>query len=131
LIALIIFSVLVILPIFEIYLLIQGAGVIGTIPVILLTIGTAALGSFLIKQQGLAAMRSAQRDVDAGQAPVASVVDGVGLLVAAPFLLTPGFITDGFGFLLLVPFVRHEVARMLLRKIQKMKDNGQVVILKR
>ena len=128
---LLIFAVLVLLPILEIYLLIQGAGIIGTIPVILLTIGTAALGSFLLRRQGLSVMRTAQQDMSEGRAPVASVVDGVGLLVAAPFLLTPGFITDAFGFLLLVPMVRHAAARALLRRLRALKDQGGVVIIRR
>ncbi|MEM9837857.1 MAG: FxsA family protein [Pseudomonadota bacterium] len=127
---LLIFVALILTPIAEIFLLIEGASVIGTIPVILLTIGTAALGTFLIKRQGLSVMQTAQREMDEGRPPVQSVVDGVGLLVAAPFLLTPGFITDGVGFLLLVPAVRHAAARAILRKIQAMKDSGTITIIK-
>ena len=127
---LLILIALVLVPIAEIFLLIEGAGVIGTIPVILLTIGTAALGTFLIRRQGLSAMQAAQRDVEAGRAPVASVVDGVGLLVAAPFLLTPGFITDGVGFLLLVPAIRHAAARAILRRLKAMQDRGTITIIK-
>lgn len=128
---LILFAVLILVPILEIFLLIEGAGIIGTIPVILLTIGTAALGTFLIRRQGLSALRAAQKDMDEGRPPVQAVVDGVGLLVAAPFLLTPGFITDTFGFILLVPFVRHAVARAALRRLKRAQEKGKVVIIRR
>ncbi|MEM1381002.1 MAG: FxsA family protein [Pseudomonadota bacterium] len=127
---LLIFAFLILIPIAEIFLLIEGAGVIGTIPVILLTIGTAALGTFLIKRQGLAAMQTAQLDMNEGRPPVQSVVDGVGLLVAAPFLMTPGFITDGVGFLLLIPGIRHAAARAILKKIKSMQADGKVTIIR-
>lgn len=119
------------MPILEITLLIQGAMWIGVLPVILLTIGTAALGTFLIRQQGLSAMRQLQRDMQEGAPPVASAVDGAALLVAAPLLLTPGFITDGIGFLLLVPPFRRALARAALRRLRRMQERGQVVIIRR
>lgn len=129
--ALFIFLALIVLPILEITLLIKGAFAIGILPVILLTIGTAALGTFLIKRQGLAALRQLQADMQQGTPPVASVVDGAALLVAAPLMMTPGFITDGVGFLLLVPPVRYAVARMALRRIKKAQENGNIVIIRR
>ena len=129
--ALIFFLLLVAMPIVEITLLIQGAFAFGIIPVILLTIGTAALGSFLIKRQGLSAMNQLRRDMGEGTPPVASVVDGAALLVAAPLLLTPGFVTDGIGFLLLVPPLRHAAARMVLRRLKRMQEQGNIVIIRR
>lgn len=129
--ALIFFLVLIAMPIIEITLLIQGAFAFGIVPVILLTIGTAALGSFLIKRQGLSAMNQLRADMNGGRPPVASVVDGAALLIAAPLLLTPGFVTDGIGFLLLVPPFRHAAARMALRRLKQMQENGNVVIIRR
>ena len=129
--ALIFFLLLVAMPIIEITLLIQGAFAFGIVPVILLTIGTAALGSWLVKRQGLSAMTQLRRDMGEGRAPVASAVDGAALLVAAPLLLTPGFVTDGIGFLLLVPQVRHAAARMALRRLKRMQERGNVVIIRR
>jgi UPF0716 protein FxsA len=126
--ALILFFLLIVMPIIEIFLLIQGAMAFGVVPVILLTIGTAALGTFLIKRQGLRAVQELRADMAQGRPPVGSVVDGAALLVAAPLLMTPGFVTDSFGFLLLVPFVRREAARMVLRRLKKMHDDGRVVI---
>ncbi|NNU15596.1 FxsA family protein [Parvularcula sp. ZS-1/3] len=129
--ALIFFVALVLMPIIEITLLIQGAMAFGIIPVIGLTIGTAALGTFLIKRQGLSTMNQLRADMAAGQPPVASVVDGAALLVAAPLLLTPGFVTDGIGFLLLVPPLRHAAARYALRRLKRAQENGKVIIINR
>lgn len=129
--ALLLFFLLIAMPIIEITLLIQGAFAFGIIPVILLTIGTAALGSFLIKRQGLSAMNQLRRDMGEGRVPVASAVDGAALLVAAPLLLTPGFVTDGIGFLLLVPPVRHAAARWALRRLKRLQEQGNVVIIRR
>lgn len=129
--ALIILLVLVGMPILEITLLIKGAMAFGLPLVILLTIGTAALGTILIRHQGLSTMRQLQVDMAEGRPPVASVVDGAALLVAAPLLMTPGFVTDAIGFLLLVPAVRRNAARMALRRLQRMHDDGKVVIIRR
>jgi UPF0716 protein FxsA len=129
--ALLFFFLLIIMPIVEIFLLIQGAMAFGVVPVILLTIGTAALGTFLIKRQGLKALSELRGDMAAGRPPVGSVVDGAALLVAAPLLMTPGFVTDIFGFLLLVPPLRREVARAVLRRVKKMSDEGRIVIMRR
>lgn len=129
--ALVLFILLIGLPIVEITLLIQGAMIIGVIPVILLTIGTAALGTFLIRQQGLSTIRQLQNDMREGRPPVASVVDGAALLVAAPLMMTPGFVTDGIGFLLLIPPLRHAAARMALRRIKRAQERGNIVIIRR
>ncbi|GGY36040.1 FxsA family protein [Parvularcula lutaonensis] len=128
---LVLFILLIGLPIVEITLLIQGAMIIGVLPVILLTIGTAALGTFLIRQQGLTAIRALQRDLKEGRPPVASVVDGAALLVAAPLMMTPGFVTDAIGFLLLIPPLRHAAARMALRRIRRAQERGNIVIIRR
>lgn len=119
------------MPILEITLLIKGAMAFGLPLVILLTIGTAALGTVVIRHQGLATVQQLQADMAEGRPPVASVVDGAALLVAAPLLMTPGFVTDGIGFLLLVPPLRHAAARMALRRLQKMQEDGSVIVIRR
>jgi len=129
--ALVLFAVLIALPIVEIFLLIQGAIAFGVIPVILLTISTAALGTFLIRRQGLSTLNQLRTDMADGRPPVAPVVDGAALLIAAPLLMTPGFVTDGFGFLLLVPPFRHWVARLVLRRLKKAQEDGRVIIINR
>jgi UPF0716 protein FxsA len=85
------------------------------------------LGGWIIRLQGLAALNGARRDLEAGRAPVDSAVDGALLLVAAPLLMTPGFITDAAGFLLLVPAIRRFLGRAALRAIRRRLDRGDTI----
>lgn len=104
-------------PLAEIALLIKIGEVIGVVPTVGLVVLTAVIGVALLKRQGLAAMAEAQRALDAGELPVDSVIDGVCLLVAGAFLLTPGLITDTAGFLLLVPALRRRLGRWALARL--------------
>ena len=105
-------------PIAEIYVLLMAAEAFGPLPVLAACLGTAFLGGFLIRMQGLAALNAARKDLEVGSLPVDSAVDGALLIVAAPFLMTPGFITDAAGFLLLLPPVRRLIARFALRAVR-------------
>ncbi len=105
-------------PIAEIYVLLTAAQVIGVFPVIGLCLMTAFLGGFIIRYQGLAALNAAREDLETGRLPVDSVVDGALLIIAAPLLMTPGFLTDAAGFLLLVPPLRRMIARLALKSIR-------------
>jgi UPF0716 protein FxsA len=110
-------------PLAEIAVFIKVGEVIGLAATIALVIATAVIGVALLKRQGLAALARAQQSVDAGELPVESVVDGMALLVAGAFLLTPGLITDTAGFLLLVPAFRHGFARWI---IARLKASGRI-----
>ena len=115
---LILVALFIIGPIAEIYVLLTAAEAFGVFPVILACLGTAFLGGFLIRLQGLRALYAARADLETGRLPVDSAVDGALLVVAAPFLMTPGFITDSVGFLLLIPLVRRLIARAALKAIR-------------
>ncbi|WP_428407299.1 FxsA family protein [Hyphococcus sp.] len=115
---LILAALFIIGPIAEIYVLLTAADAFGILPVILACLGTAFLGGFLIRLQGLQALNAARADLETGRLPVDSAVDGALLVVAAPLLMTPGFITDSAGFLLLIPPVRRLLARMALKAIR-------------
>lgn len=104
-------------PLIELALLIKVGEIIGVFATVALVIATAVIGVSLLKRQGLAALNKAQQTVDAGEFPVESVVDGVCLLVAGAFLLTPGLLTDTAGFLLLVPGFRRGIAHWLFGKL--------------
>ncbi len=106
-------------PLAEIAVFIKVGEVIGIGATVALVILTAVIGVALLKRQGLAAMAKARDSVDAGDLPVESVIDGVCLLVAGAFLLTPGLITDTAGFLLLVPALRHGFARWAFAKFRE------------
>ena len=120
-------------PIAEIYVLLKAGGAFGVLPVLAACVGTAMLGGVLIRLQGLAAINNARRDMNAGHPPVAAAVDGALLVVAAPFLMTPGFLTDAVGFALLVPAVRRWLGQVALAEIRRRMDRGdaRVTIIER
>lgn len=120
---------LVVLPFAEIYVLIQAGTVFGAWWVILATIATAVIGGLILRIQGLNALNRLRQDLAGNSAPVEPVVDGVFLLIAAPFLMTPGFITDAIGFALLIPFVRHAIARAFLKRIRGSIERGESSII--
>jgi len=93
-------------PLVEIWLLIEIGGIIGSVPTILLIASTGFVGVFLAKYQGLAVLRKMQMDMEAGIMPGDPMFDGACILVGGALLLTPGLITDLVGFSLLLPFTR-------------------------
>ena len=100
------FFLFVAVPIIEIALFIQIGDLIGLFPTLLIVIATAALGTWLVRGQGLATLSTLRNQVDTFQNPTQQLAHGAMILFAGALLLTPGFFTDGFGFLLLVPRFR-------------------------
>ena len=113
--AFIIFFFMIGIPIAEIAFFIEVGGRIGLWPTIGTIILTAMIGTFLLRQQGLATIQKVQLSLEENRLPLAEVFDGLCLLVAGVLLLTPGFVTDSFGFLLFFPpfrmLLRHALAR--------------------
>jgi UPF0716 protein FxsA len=109
------FLIFLLVPVIEIYLLIQVGGIIGAIPTIAMVILTAVVGSALIRQQGFSTLQRARQGMAAGQVPAMEMMEGVALVIAGALLLTPGFFTDAIGFLLLVPPFRRWAIRTALR----------------
>lgn len=104
------------IPLLEVMLLIRVGGVIGALPTVALVVLTAVIGVALLRRQGLATLQRVQQSVDAGRLPALEMVEGMGLLLAGAFLLTPGFFTDALGFALLVPALRRLLAAWVLRR---------------
>lgn len=104
------FSILLIIfllvPIIEIYLLIEVGGVIGALPTVFLVVFTAVLGAWLLRIQGFSTLNRVRQTLAAGGIPAFEMLEGLILLVAGALLLTPGFFTDTIGFLCLMPAVR-------------------------
>jgi UPF0716 protein FxsA len=94
-------------PILEIAVFIEAGERIGLWPTLGAVILTAVVGTALLRLQGLSTLARARESLEAGQLPVAEVFDGICLLIGGALLLTPGFVTDAVGFLLLIPPVRH------------------------
>lgn len=100
------FLIFVAVPIVEIYLLLEVGGVIGAIPTIALVVLTAAAGAALVRTQGFSTIMHVRRSMEAGEVPAVAIIEGIVLLVAGALLLTPGFLTDAFGFGCLIPPLR-------------------------
>jgi UPF0716 protein FxsA len=99
-------------PILEIVVFIEAGGYIGLWPTVGAVILTAIIGSALLRHQGLSTRARPQETGAAGRLPMTEVFDGLCILVGGALLLTPGFITDTAGFLLLVPPVRDILRRL-------------------
>ena len=97
---------LLVVPFAELYVLLQVGHVIGIANTIAVLIVVSVVGAWLVKREGLATWRRAQRAVDEGRVPATELVDGVLILFAGALLLTPGFLTDVVGIFLLLPPVR-------------------------
>jgi len=109
-------ALFLIVPIIEIYLLIQVGGVIGAIPTVFLVVFTAVLGALLLRQQGFATLGRVRESMARGELPAQQLLEGVLLLFGGALLLTPGFLTDAIGFICLLPPLRQRLIRWLLRR---------------
>ncbi len=85
------------IPIVEMWILIEVGGWIGALPTIGLVVLTATIGLSLLKQQGLSTLLRARRKMDEGAIPASELVSGVMIAVGGALLLTPGFVTDALG----------------------------------
>ena len=119
------FLIFLLVPIAEIYLLIQIGEVIGGGWTVLGVVSTALLGAWLVKLQGVLTLQRAVRNMREGQAPALEIVEGLFLLVAGALLITPGFVTDAIGFLCLTPSLRRNFAGKVLQRIGRAMANRQ------
>lgn len=107
------FIAFIVVPIVEIYVLIQVGHVIGPWWTILLLVADSILGSWLIKSQGARAWRALRAALDSGRMPAKELADGALILVGGTLMLTPGFVSDVFGILLILPVTRPVFRRLL------------------
>jgi UPF0716 protein FxsA len=110
----VIFLLVLIIPFVEIYLLLKVSGVIGAFPTIFLVVFTAALGAWLLRQQGFATFQRLQANLAQGKIPAYEMIEGPIILVGGALLLTPGFITDSLGFACLIPQLRRKIAKYVI-----------------
>ncbi len=108
------FFLFLLIPLIEIYFLIQVGEVIGAGWTIFLVVATAVIGAALLRMQGLSTLQRAQHTMAQGQLPAVAMFEGVALLFSGALLLTPGFFTDAIGFLLLVPPIRQGLIKRVL-----------------
>jgi UPF0716 protein FxsA len=106
----------IVVPIAELYVIIQVGQAIGVVPTLILLLADALLGSWLLKHEGRSAWRRFNEALAARRFPGREVADGALIIVGGTLLLTPGFITDIFGLFLLLPPTR-AISRRLLKRL--------------
>ena len=104
------------IPIAEIALFIYVGGRIGLLATLVAIVLTAAVGSTLVARQGAAALADVQSAFFSARFPGRELAHGAMIVIAGAFLVTPGFLTDGLGFLLLVPPVRETARRLIVSR---------------
>jgi UPF0716 protein FxsA len=108
--------IFIVLPLAELYLIIQVGEAIGVWWTLAILIADSILGSMLLRSQGRAAWRRFNEALAAGRAPAREVTDGGLVIFGGAFLITPGFLTDVFGLLLLFPPTRAIFRKLLVRR---------------
>jgi UPF0716 protein FxsA len=109
----------ILVPLIELYLLFQVANWTSPLATIALIVGTGMLGSVLARREGTMAWYRFQNALAEGRMPGREIQDGLMIVFAAALLLTPGLITDGIGFTLLVPWGRQLVRRFVIHPYVK------------
>ncbi|MCG6200382.1 FxsA family protein [Psychromonas antarctica] len=102
----------------EIFVLVKVGSFLGAWPTIGLVIVTALIGSALVRSQGIQLVKQLQERMAQGEIPGLQLIEGVMLLVTGVLLVTPGFVTDLCGLLLLQPQIRAAIAKTVLANIK-------------
>lgn len=107
-----------VVPLVELYLLIQVGQVIGALPTIALCVLTAFIGGALLRQQGVETLTRARANLDRGRLPAIELFEGVAVALGGVLLLVPGFATDIAGLVCLVPYTRRLLLRAVLKRVR-------------
>lgn len=117
--AALLFIVFVGVPILELYVIVRVADAIGVLETVGLVILVALVGTWVVKQQGLVAWTRFRRALAEGRVPGEEIVDGVLIVFGGALLLTPGFVTDALGLVMLVPPTRAVVKKLGRRGLRR------------
>jgi UPF0716 protein FxsA len=118
------FLAFAIIPIAEIYVLIKIGGLIGALNTVLVVILTAAVGAYLARHEGVRTLLRIRESLRRGIMPADELIEAVMIFIAGIVLLTPGFITDLTGFLILIPPTRAGLRSWLRRKFTEWLSRG-------
>jgi UPF0716 protein FxsA len=120
-------AALVIVPIVEIWVLLQVGQVLGVLPTVVLLVTLSLLGAFLLRREGARAWRAFRTALGSGRLPAKEVADGALVIFGGALLLTPGFATDAFGLLCVLPPSRAVLRRLLTRQVARRLSVGAVL----
>ena len=115
------------IPLIEIYLMFKVGGVIGIFNTIFLIFFTAITGIYFAKLEGLNAIRSGFNQLINNEIPIYEIISGAALAFAALLLILPGFLTDLFGFLLIIPITRKFFIKSISSNFYKKKGNEDII----
>ncbi len=116
------------IPVVEIYVILQVGEQLGALPTVGLIILTGAAGAYLARTQGFEVVRRMQQELNRGQLPADPLIDAAMVLAGGLLLLTPGFCTDIVGFSLLVPATRELLKKTVSDYLKRQIDEGRIHI---
>jgi UPF0716 protein FxsA len=122
------FLAFTLIPVIEIYLFIKVGGSIGAFNTVAIVIITGFAGAYLARMQGMQTMFRVQTSLQQGVIPKEELIDALLIFVAGIVLLTPGFLTDAFGLLLLYPDTRNHFKRFLKKQFDRWVQNQNIDI---
>lgn len=122
--------IFIVIPILEISVLLISGKTIGVLPTLFLLFLTGIIGAWLAKRQGLETMKKMQEQLRYGQIPGNAIVDSICIFFGGLLLLTPGYITDICGFLLLLPFTRSKLKPALFLLMRRWIEKNNVTIIR-
>lgn len=118
--------VFTIVPIIELYVLIEAGHQIGVAPTVAMVILTGIAGAYLARSQGFNLINKIQTELNQGRIPAEELMDGAIILAGGLLLLTPGFCTDLFGFTLLTPLTRKFIKVWLKKWLDSKIQRGEI-----
>lgn len=121
---------IILIPAADIGLLLLSGKTIGVLPTVIFIFLTGFIGAYLTKRQGLKTIQEARAKLSHGEIPGESVLDGICILIGGTLLITPGFITDLLGLLLLLPFTRKFFKLLMKAYFFKRIKKGKIKIIK-
>lgn len=120
----------IVVPAIEVTLLVASSHWIGVFPTFIIMIATGGMGAYIAKKQGIAVVRQANEQMRQGILPADSILDGICILFGGILLMTPGYVTDVLGLILLVPISRKRIKFMGMKWIQRRMRGNTTIIWK-
>jgi len=117
--------IFILVPVIELFLLLQIGKYIGVVSTVIVIIVTGVMGAYLVKNQGLLILFKIKNQTNEGIIPTDNLIEGLLVLIGGIFLLTPGFITDIAGFIIVLPETR-KIIFIYIKKfiIKKFEENN-------
>ena len=119
---------IIVVPALEIYVFFKVGNVFGALNTVLLIISTAVIGIYFARLEGLSTFKSGLTNLYNKKSPIYEIISGASIALGALLLIIPGFVTDVFGFLLIIPFTRNLLIKFIVKKNEiKTKEKSNVI----